>query len=229
MSRRLRILLLCAGALVLLLIGAGIWLWLAVRHVPHFYADALAVDPVVQKQASDKMLRRTAALSNDVRRDGHWEATFTADQINGWLAIDRAQNHPQLIPREFHDPRLAIHEGQVIIGCRYESGEWNTVLSLTAEVYLQSPNVLALRIERARAGAIPLPLKDMTKKLVAACEGFGCTVELREVGADPLLLVTLPLAGNSARNGRIELRSVELGEGELHVAGETVRAGHGRP
>ena len=228
MSRGLRILLVVGGALVVLLVVAGIWLWLAVRHVPHFYADALAVDPAIEKQSSDKMLRRTVALSNDVRREGHWEATFTADQINGWLAIDREQNHPQLIPREFHDPRLAVHEGQVIIGCRYESGRWNTVLSLTADVYLESPNVLALRIERARAGAIPLPLKDVTQKLVAACENLGCTVELREVGADPVLLVTLPLRSSSAHGGTVQLQSVELREGELHVAGETVRAGHGR-
>ncbi len=228
MSRRVRILLVIGGALVVLLAAGGIWLWLAVRHVPHFYADALAVDPAIEKQASDKMLRRTVALSNDLRRGGHWEATFTAEQINGWMAIDRAQNHPQLMPHELHDPRLAIHEGQVIVGCRYESGQVITVLSLTADVYLQSPNVLAFRIERARAGAIPLPLKDMTKKLVAACENLGCAVELREVGSDPVLLVTLPVPSGSSHGGKVLLESVELREGELHVSGETVRAGHGR-
>jgi hypothetical protein len=214
---------------VLLLVGGGVWFWLAVRHVPHFYVDALAVDPTVQKQASDKMVRRTAALSNDVRKDGHWEAVFTADQINGWLAVDREQNHPQLIPREFHDPRVAIHDGQIIVGCRYESGQIDTVLSLAADVYLQSVNVVALRIQRARAGAVPLPLKDVTSKLVTACENIGCKVELREVDADPLLLVTLPLAANSsAREGTVRVETVELHEGELRVAGQTVRLGHRR-
>ena len=202
-------------------------MWLAVRHVPHFYEDALAVDPVVEKQASDKMVRRTAALSNDAHRDGHWEAVFTADQINGWLAVDREQNHPQLIPHEFHDPRVAIHDGQLIVGCRYDNGKLNTVLSLTADAYIQSPNVLALRIERARAGAIPLPLNDVTSQLVAACENLGCKVELREVGADPLLLVTLPLPTNSPREGTVRVETVELREGELHVAGQTIRNGHG--
>jgi hypothetical protein len=226
--RRFRIPLIVVGVVLVLLAGAGIWFWLAVRHVPHFYVDALAVDPVEQQQASDKMVRRTAALSNDARKEGHWDAVFTADQINGWLAVDREQNHPQLIPNAFHDPRVAIHDGQLIVGCRYESGQMDTVLSLTADVYLQSPNVLALRIQRARAGAVPLPLKDVTSQLVAACENLGCKVELREVGADPLLLLTLPLPTNSAHDGTIRVETVELREAELHIAGQTVRPGHTR-
>ena len=226
MSRKFRISLSIVGGLFLLVVAGGVWLWIAVRHVPHFYVDALAVDPAVEKQASDKMVRRTAALSNDVRKDGHWEAVFTADQINGWLAVDREQNHPKLIPHEFHDPRVAIHDGQLVVGCRYENGELNTVLSLTADAYIQSPNVLALRFERARAGAIPLPLKDVTSQLVAACENLGCKVELREVGADPLLLVTLPLPANSSREGTVRVETVELHEGELRVAGQTIRSGH---
>jgi hypothetical protein len=228
MSRRFRIASILVGVVLLTFLAAGAWLWFAVRHVPHFYVDALAVDPAVQRQASDKMVRRTAVLSNDARRDGRWQAVFTADQINGWLAVDREQNHPRLIPHQFHDPRIAIHDHELIIGCRYETDRLNTVLSLTAEVYLQSTNVLALRIERARAGAIPLPLKDVTSQLVTACENVGCQVELREVGSDPLLLVTLPLPNNSTRSGSIQLQSVELHEGELDVAGETVRAGHSR-
>lgn len=229
MSRRVRIPLVVAGVLVLLLAGGGLWFWLAVRHVPHFYSDALAVDLVEQKQASDKMVRRTAALSNDLRREGHWDAVFTADQINGWLAVDRTQNHPQLIPHEFHDPRVAIHDGQMIVGCRYESARIDTVLSLTADVYLQSPNVLAVRIQRARAGAVPLPLKDVTNELVTACENLGCKVTLREVEADPLLLITMPLPTNSARDGTVRVETIELREGEVHLAGETVRPGHTRP
>ena len=149
MLRRFRIPLIVVGTLLLLLAGGGVWFWLAVRHVPHFYVDALAVDPVELKQDSDKMVRRTAALSNDARKEGHWDAVFTADQINGWLAVDREENHPQLIPHEFHDPRVAIHDGQIIVGCRYEGRQMNTVLSLTADVYLQLPNVVALRIEPA--------------------------------------------------------------------------------
>jgi hypothetical protein len=228
MLRRFRIPLIIVGVVVLLLAGGGLWFWLAVRHVPHFYVDALAVDPVEQQQASAKMVRRTTALSNQMRNDGHWDAVFTADQINGWLAIDREQNYPKLIPTEFHDPRVAIHEGQMIVGCRYESLQLDTVLSLTADTYMQQPNVLALQIQRARMGAVPLPLNDVTKRLVAACKDRGCKVELREVGADPLLLITLPMPANSARYGTIWLETVELREGELHLAGQTVRPGHAR-
>jgi hypothetical protein len=116
----------------------------------------------------------------------------------------------------------------LIVGCRYEKGNVNTVLSLTAEVYLQAPNVLGVRLERARAGAVPLPLNDVIHQLRSGCESIGCKVELREVGADPLLFLTLPLPANPGRDGIIRVETVELHEGELHVAGQTVRPGHTR-
>ena len=101
------------------------------------------------------MIRRSATLSNDVRRGGRWQATFTVQQINGWLAVDFARI-VQCDSAPIAQPRIAIHQGEIILGILYDRPPIQTVLSLTADAYMQSPNVLALRIRRTRAGAVPV-------------------------------------------------------------------------
>ena len=54
------------------------------------------------------MLRDIAAIESAVNTPGRWQTTITAEEINGWLAVDMVKNHPKLLPPTFHDPRVAI-------------------------------------------------------------------------------------------------------------------------
>ena len=157
---------------MLLLIGGGAWVYFALRHVPRFYEEAVKIDPAQRKQGSDEMLRRSASLRNDARKRGRWQAAFTAEQINGWLAVDLVENYPKLLPPEVHDPRVAIHDGQIVVGCRFD-GKVSTIVSLEADVSLPEPNVIAVRIRRARAGAVPLPLDKFLPEAIRALQDAG--------------------------------------------------------
>ena len=165
MSRRRRLSLLIAGGLAVLTVLVLLGLYWAVRYEPAFYREALEIDPPVLEKASDHMLQQTAALESAVRKKGRWEALFTAEQINGWLAVDRAKNHPDLMPPTWRDPRVAIDSKQVTIACRYQGAWLSSVLSLTVEPYVPEPNVLAVRIVRARAGLLPVPLGRVLDRL----------------------------------------------------------------
>ena len=118
--------------------------------------------PQEQQEARDQFVVQATALASDLHRPGHWQSLFTADQINAWLALELATNYPDLLPDELQrsasfDPR----PNEATIACRYESGDMAAVLSLTVDAYLHEPNVLALRIRRARAGALPVPLAQV--------------------------------------------------------------------
>jgi hypothetical protein len=218
MLNRRRIALASIGVAVLLIGGAALWFYVALHHVPRFYVEAGKLDSTARKSGSDEMLRRTAELASDANRRGRWKQVFTAEQINGWLAIDLVENHPALLPRELHDPRVAIHDGQIIVGCQYE-GQVSTVASLEADASLQGPNLIAIRIRRARAGAVPLPLDKLLPQAIRALENAGCTVELRQASADPVLLITL---NPQTRRGRtLVLESLSVRDGQIEVEGQT--------
>ncbi len=224
MSKRIRIyLLVCVAALATLTaFSAGIYL--ASRQAPEFYRQALAQDPANAKQGSDSMLHQAAALASDLRRPGQWHALFTAEQINGWLAVDVPKNHPELFPSYITDPRVGIENNQAQLAFTWHKAGLTTVVSLEAEIFLRETNVVAIRICRARAGLLPLPLAGFIADLTTAGHEAGLQIEEEQIEGDPVLLLTIPGAdfqGKSRSVDQLCLDSLEVNEGEIYVAGHT--------
>ena len=170
MSRRFRLSLLivcrlrCWSSIVLL------GLYLAARHEPAFYREAMEADRAVLEKGSDRMLRKTAALAKHPQKPGRWEIRITAEEINGWLAVDMPKNHPHALPPTLHDPRVVIDPNEITVACRFQQNGIDSVLSLTVQPYVdRSPtvpnaNVVAVRIVGARAGLLPLPLDRVLER-----------------------------------------------------------------
>lgn len=206
--------LLLAALLVLLL------LWRASRQVPEFYREAIRDEPAAQAEASDEMIHRATALASDVEHEGRWQATFTAEQINGWLAVDLVENHPNQLPPAVSDPRVAIEPDRLLLACRFRQGRFDTVLSLELDAYLAEPNVVAVRIGAARAGSLPMPLEGVVERISQAIEGARLRTQWRQADGDPVAMISIPPQSN--RQGkRVEIDSFRLGDGEVHVAGRT--------
>ncbi len=205
----------CVGGLALV----AVVLLMAARHVPGFYEEALSAEPAALREANDELLQRATALTNDIRRHGRWNALFTADQINGWLSVDLVQNHPELLDEGFSEPRIRIESGRVTLACRYHRGPLETVVSARFEIYLAEPNVMALRIDAARAGALPVSIKTIVDGVSQAAERMNLRVEWRQAGGDPVALITLPATHDARSVYRLD--ALQLRQGELYVTGRT--------
>ncbi|MBL9122751.1 MAG: hypothetical protein JNG90_03905, partial [Planctomycetaceae bacterium] len=91
-----------------LLAGGG---WLAWCHEPAFYRTALDADPTRLARGSNELLEEASSLLTDLGRQGEWRSLFTAEQINGWLAVDVPKNHASLFPPDLSEPRVALERG----------------------------------------------------------------------------------------------------------------------
>jgi hypothetical protein len=213
----------------LLLAGAGVsavaalaggGAYLALRHVPSFYHRALAADPERQAAASDQMLREAAELSSLARRQSVWEARFSQDEINGWLAVDLVRNHVRSLPEHFEAPRMAITAGEATVACQYRAESWATILSVSFDCYMSEPNVLALRLKRARAGALPLPLGGILEAVSHVVGELEMPVEWRQTDGDPVALVHLPPI-RAGKDRWIEIDGLEIADGEIVLRGRS--------
>jgi hypothetical protein len=218
-------------AAVFLLAGvAAVVFYRALHHVPEFYQQALQGDPVKEKAAGHEMQMRTVELASHAQVAGRWQQTFTAEQINGWLAVGRFQKSDDvspeardLIPDVLIDPRVAIEPDGITIACRFDTGTaGQTVLSLKIDAYLTEENEIALRIRKARAGAIPAPLDVVLTRLSDALVRAKCKVRSSQVDGDPVVLVSLPPVG---KRGELTVRldTLRLNEGKIEVAGTSKR------
>ena len=209
----------CCG--VLLVIAAVLFvLHQGARRVPKAYREAIEMDPAVLKEASDQMLRRATALAGDVKREGGWQALFTDRQINGWLAIDLVENHPDALPKSMSDPRVAIEPDRVMLFCRFRRGNIDSVVTVTIEPYVPEPNVLALRIRRARAGIVPLPLQKVLDAISQAAGRTELWLAWRQAEGDPVAMITIPPPRDDDAK-LVEVETLRLGKGEIYLSGRT--------
>jgi hypothetical protein len=219
MPRRLRIGLLVLSGIATFLILFMLGLYAAARYEPPFYRKALETDPAELEKHSDRMLQQIAAISGMVKKKGHWEVLFTADQINGWLAVDRAKNHPRSLPPTMRDPRVVIESNQITFACRYELNGIGSVLSLTIEPsFLPETNTLALRIVGARAGVLPAPLSPVLDRISEAARNMKLRLKWGRAGGDPVAMLPLPSTG---KDRSVSIETLRLEDGEIYVAGTT--------
>jgi len=217
-SRKLRLVCWIAGPLFLLLALGLLVFYLALRHVPEFYEEALVVDRARLERASDEMLQRTAALASDLKRDGRWEVLVTQDQLNGFLAVELPRNHPELLPERVSEPRVAIDPEGIRLGCRYrQSDGLESVVWVVVQPYVEQPDQIALRITAAKAGALPVPLAKVTRYLSDAAAREGVHLEWLRMGDDPLARVNLPEL--EVDGHLVHIDQVRLGQGEIYVSG----------
>jgi hypothetical protein len=206
------------------LTGVGLLLaYRATQQVPEFYDHALQVEVDKQQQAGEVLERQVLELHNEVRESGRWEAVFTDQQINGWLAYDLPEKFAELLPEEVSDPRVAIDPRRAQVACRFKSPRFRAVVSVDLEVHLtEEPNVLAVRIHQARAGMLPLPLKRFLDEISAQARRADVMVRWSQSDGDPVALVTVPTRHEGYPQRELHLETVELRDGEVFLAGRSV-------
>lgn len=198
-------------------------LWRASQIVPDFYAKVLDAEPADQRQASDTMIQKSTLLAGDVRKTGRWEALFTEQEVNGWLAVDLEENHAGALPPGLAEPRIFIETDRLRMACRATRGSIETVLSVALEIYLAEPGVLAIRIRSVHAGALPLPLANVLDQISQLAKQQGFLIEWQQTDGDPVALIHI----DSTIDGKklVVVDTIELADHEVYVSGTTEARG----
>jgi hypothetical protein len=220
MARRNRVWAVVSLAVAAVLVAVLSSAYYAARQVRPFYKQALQIEPAVLERGSRELESRATALYSDAKQQGQWQALFTAEQINGWLASQLAGNKDSLLPKDFRDLRVAIARDLLTLGFRTKYGGVETVVSADASVFLTEEGSVAVRMKAVRAGALPLPVTQLADQLAAACEKRSLPVRWTRQEGQPVALVELH-SGKSMDKRQFHIDAIELGDGELYVAGHT--------
>jgi hypothetical protein len=220
MARSLRIAAYCTLGLTLCLLPVLGGMYYAARQVRPFYENALHIEPEVLERGSRELESRATALYSDARKAGQWQAVFTAEQINGWLAVQLVDNLDAELPSRIRDPRVAISPDMVTLGFRMSSGGVDTVVSVDAGVFLTDEGAVAVRFASVRAGALPLPVMQLADEIADACQELSLPVRWTRQDSQPVAIVELH-SDASTDTRQFFMDAIELHDGELYVAGHT--------
>jgi hypothetical protein len=209
-----------------LLAAAGFAVFHASQQVPEFYTEALFLPAENQEKESDLMLKQVTTLHNDLQSKGPWQQVFRAQTINGWLAVDLPRNHPTLLPRGMHDPRVHIGPQGMTMACQVDWHGFHGVVSLQVSAFVESDedDVVGLRVHKARLGAIPWSFASALEKISDAAKKSNVDIRWRQADSDPVALIKINSAAD-ARRQVLHIKTIRLEEGALVVAGTTETAG----
>jgi hypothetical protein len=218
-ARKYRIAAACA-VISLGAVAAGLTgVYAALAQVRPFYAQALAVDPATLRAGGQELESRASALYSDSRRPGQWQAVFTADEINGWLATELVAGGEHALPNGIDAPRVAIGKDAFTFGFRARRAGLDTVVSGDAFVAMTESGAVAIRLAAVQAGMVPLPSLGVADEVSKACQAFNLPVRWTQENGEPVALVDLREVGMA--KARMSIDVIELRDGSLYVAGHT--------
>jgi hypothetical protein len=201
---------------------AAALLWLSLTHKPDFYRKLVQTEPSPQRhESAQRFLARSAQLRNDIMNEPHWEAAFSDHQVNAWLAEDLVNHFADQIPPGVHEPRVSFELDRMIFAFELDQGPVRSVITVVARVDVPEGNVVALTLEKIRAGVLPVPADQLLGPITQHAESRGLVIHWKRDWAG--LPVALLGYRADARRRDIVLEKLQLLNGQIRLSGRSDR------
>lgn len=213
-----------SGVIVSVLLVVPMLAWVTLTYQPRFYRRATAGLPREQLQAEAKRFAaQTLQLRNDICNEPTWQAEFTDQEVNAWLARDLVAHFADQLPPQVHDPRVAFEPDRVVLAFGLDRGPIRAIVSVVARVRVPEENLVALTVEKIRAGALPLDADAFLERIAAHARDRGLDFRwVRDGDNQPMALIRY-----RANRGRTDvvLERLRIRDGLIYLSG---RSGRGR-
>lgn len=222
------------GAIVVIVIGAICFLirfsyHKAITYYPEFYRQRIDIaDDKLEQDAKDFVFS-SGRMLNDIRRKKEWSATYSEDQINGWLERRIQQDLPGLIPIGSYYPRVHLEQDRINFAMEFCPEDFESIFWAQVRFNVSEPGVYHLIIEQVKLGVIPISrgiIKNELKKYFDSAN-IPCEIQATDKGEIELVMdwrdidsvndwKTDPLI---YRSRKVTLTDVKILPGELKLAG----------
>ena len=210
-----------AGLVALLALVIPVVVWLSLTHEPTFYRALVAGGPRGQRKAkAERFYASSLQLRNDITNERDWQAIFTDQEVNAWLAEDLVTHFADQIPAEVHEPRVAFGPDRITLAFQLDRGPIRTVIWVVAQPRISEDNVLALTFEKIRAGVIPISAERLMGPITARAREQG--LDVRWSREDDLPVATIRFGPDHGRSDVI-LERLSVRQGQIRLAGRSDR------
>ena len=201
----------------------------AITYYPEFYRQRIDIAEDKLEQDAKDFVFSSGKMLNDIRRKKEWSATYTEDQINGWLERRIQRDLPGLIPIGAYYPRVKLEQGRINFAMEFCPDDFESIFWVQVQFTVDPPGVYHLVIEQVKLGVIPIS-RAMIKnelKLYFQRANIPCEIQTTENGNLELVMdwrqidsvndwQTDPLIYHSRK---VTLTDVQILPGELRLSG----------
>jgi hypothetical protein len=216
LSRRL----LRAGSMVGLIAAIPVAIWFSLTYEPPYYLAMIRL-PLEQREIKAKhFVAQSLQLRNDIVNEPTWQAVFSDQEVNAWLAEDLVEHFADQLPPEVHDPRVLFEMDRVVLAFQLEKGGFHSVITVVARPRVPEDNTVELTLEKIRAGILPVPADNVLDRIIDHARHRGVNVQWQRRDGYPV--VVMRYTPNLSRED-VQLEELEIRNGQIRLAGRSDR------
>lgn len=209
---------LIAGVILAILVIAPASVWLTLSYEPSFYRDLVAIPTAVREEKAKDFVAHSLQLRNDIHNEPTWEAIFTDDEVNAWLAKDLIEHFADQLPPEVKDPRVAFEDNRLTLAFQLDQGAVRSVIWIVASVRVPEENAVALTIEKIRAGALPIPADRFIDTISRHAKSRDIDLTWSRDGGDPVATLRY---SKDPEKAEVVLERLDLRQGQIRLSGRS--------
>jgi hypothetical protein len=215
-----RVLLIVLTLALLATVPAAVWV--SLTHKPKFYRAVVQLPREQREVKAKHFVAQSLQLRNDICNEPIWEAVFSDQEVNAWLAEDLVTHFADQLPPEVHEPRVVFEIDRVTLAFELEQGPVRSIIWVVARPRVPEGNVLELTLEKIRAGVLPVPPEKILNRITEHARGHGLDVSWK-YDEDKLPVATIRYMPDFGRGG-VRLEQVQIRNGQIRLAGRSNRS-----
>ncbi|MFO0841243.1 MAG: hypothetical protein U0797_02445 [Gemmataceae bacterium] len=151
-----------------------------------------------------------------------WFGEFSDERINSYLDEEfmRCGLGGKVLPDGVSEPRVIFDDDRLQLAFRYRSRLINTVVSISARVWLPKAetNVVAVQLQGVRAGALPFTAQWLLERVSDSARQNGIEVNWYRHEGHPVAL--LRFQADQARP-TLQLTAIQIEHGKITIHGRS--------
>ncbi len=195
-------------------------IWLSLTYQPAYYRSIISLPRDQRELKAKHFVAQSLQLRNDICNEPTWEAVFSDQEVNAWLAQDLVTHFADQLPPEVHDPRVLFETNRVILAFQLDKGGIQSVISVVARPRVPQGNTVELTLEKIRAGILPVPADNVLDRIIDHARHHGVDVQWWRRDGYPV--VVLRYTPNLTRDD-VQLQEMDIRTGQIRLAGRSDR------
>ncbi|MGP0062114.1 MAG: hypothetical protein ACLQGP_00750 [Isosphaeraceae bacterium] len=209
-----------AGIILGMLIAVPVGGWLCLTYQPSYYRDIVEQTHEQREGKARKFVAQSLQLRNDICNEPTWEAVFTDQEVNAWLAEDLVTHFADQLPSEVNEPRVLFELDRVILAFQLRQRGVQSVITVVARPRVPEGNTVELTLEKIRAGILPVPADNVLDRVIEYARCHGIDVEWTRKDGYPVVLIRY--TPNLDRDD-VQLEELQIRSGQIRLAGRSDR------
>jgi hypothetical protein len=211
-----RVILVGVGLGVLASIPLGVWF--SLTYEPYYYRAMVGLSREQRAGRAKKFVAQSLQLRNDICNEPNWEAVFTDQEVNAWLAEDLVTHFADRLPPEVHEPRMLFEPDRIILAFQLQQGGVQSIITVVARPRVPGGNTIELTLEKIRAGILPVPADNILDRIIEYARRHGIDAEWARKDGYPVVLMRYT---PHIEREDVRLEELQIRDHQIRLAGRS--------